>query len=447
MLIFYILKVRGEDFMEHILLLFFSFLIEAIIMWQYSSSLFLSAHSAKVKGSFICFLYSILFLFSFMEKVWLNIIVYFLINFLFLYIQFKIDLLIAIFHSAILTTIMGLSELFMFSFMSQFAPHFLENTKSGLIIYTLSSKILFLTIIYLLMHFFKKTDPKQENYIDYTDFILMLIPVSCLFIIITFFNIGEHFVFIAPINIMVTLSTVLLLFINLLVFGMNQYNHRRNIEFTDMQLLLQKEADSAEYYKMLLSQTENRNILIHDIKKHLQTIKLLNEKKDTSKINAYICQLLDSSDLQEPARICDNEILNAILGRYQRQCSIKSISFHADIRSNILKQFSPYDLTSLFCNLMDNAFEAVEKIPESFIEVTAQKKENSPFIVIVVINSCRTAPAYDSDHLPISNKENTTKHGYGIKSIKKVTKKHGGNLQMYYDDSSSTFHTIITLKS
>ena len=67
--------------------------------------------------------------------------------------------------------------------------------------------------------------------------------------------------------------------------------------------------------------------------------------------------------------------------------------------------------------------------------------------IIVVINSCRTAPAYDSDHLPISNKENTTKHGYGIKSIKKVTKKHGGNLQMYYDDSSSTFHTIITLKS
>ena len=89
--------------------------------------------------------------------------------------------------------------------------------------------------------------------------------------------------FIAPINIMVTLSTVLILFINLLVFGMNQYNHRRNIEFTDMQLLLQKEADSAEYYKMLLSQTENRNILIHDIKKHLQTIKLLNEKRTLQK--------------------------------------------------------------------------------------------------------------------------------------------------------------------
>ena len=241
-------------------------------------------------------------------------------------------------------------------------------------------------------------------------------------------------------------SAVFLLGINLIVFGINQYNHQRNIEVTDMQLLLQKEADSAEYYKMLLSQTENRNILIHDIKKHLQTIKLLNDKVENDKINAYICQLLDSSDLKEPVRICDNEMLNAILGRYQRQCVNKHIDFHADIRSGVLKQVSPHDLTSLFCNLMDNAVEAAENIPEAFIEVTAQKKENSPFCVIVVINSCRVAPTYGADNLPVSNKKNVRKHGYGIKSIKKVTCQYGGNLQMYYDEISATFHAIITLK-
>ena len=34
-----------------------------------------------------------------------------------------------------------------------------------------------------------------------------------------------------------------------------------------MQLLLQKESDSVEYYEMMLSQNENQSILIHDIKK------------------------------------------------------------------------------------------------------------------------------------------------------------------------------------
>lgn len=432
--------------MEYFLLLFFTFLVEAGIMWQYSSSLFLPARSIRIRVTLIFLFYSILFLVALLERAWLNIIVYFLINLIFLYTQFKIDLLLAAFHTAILTTIMSLSELFLFSFMARLVPHFLSNTEGGLIIYTLFSKILFLTIIYLLIHFFQKTEPKQETHIDYTDFILMLIPVFCLFIMFTFFYIGEHFIFVTPINIMVTLSAVLLLLINLLVFGINQHNHRRNSEFTDMQLQLQKEADSAEYYKMLLSQTENRNILIHDIKKHLQSIKLLNEKKDIKKVDAYIRQLLDSSDLKEPSKICDNEILNMILGRYQKQCIEHNIKFHADIRSGILNKISPHDLTSLFCNLMDNAVESAQNIPESFIELDAQKKGNSPFIVIVIINSCRTAPTYDHNHLPLSHKQNAKQHGYGIKSIKKVIHEHGGDLQMYYDDSTATFHTIITLK-
>lgn len=395
----------------------------------------------------ICLLYCALFLFSLIDKVWINIIVYFIINFLFLHTQFKIDLLSAIFHTAILTTIMGLSELFMLGFMARFVPHFLSNTRSGLVLYTLFSKIFFLTLIYLLMRFFKKADPRQENYTDYTDFVLMLIPVSCIFIMFTFFYMGEHFVFGSPVSVMVTLSAVLLLLINLLVFGINQYNHRRNTELTDMKLLFQKEADSAEYYKMLLSQTENRNILIHDLKKHLQSIRLLNEKQETEKIDSYICQLLDSSDLKEPTKICDNEILNAILGRYQRQCADKYIALHTDIRSNILNEFPPCDLTSLFCNLMDNAVEAAEGIPDAFIELTAQKKERTSYTVIVIINSCRTAPKYGSDHLPISRKNNAQTHGYGIKSIKKVVHQHGGNLQMYYDDSAACFHTIVTLRT
>lgn len=54
--------------------------------------------------------------------------------------------------------------------------------------------------------------------------------------------------------------------VNLLVFGINQYNQKKSQEYTDMQLLLQKESDSAQYYEMMLSQNENQSILIHDIK-------------------------------------------------------------------------------------------------------------------------------------------------------------------------------------
>lgn len=431
--------------MEHIILLFFSFFTEAVIVWQYSSSLFISFHSGKIRLVLLSALYAVLFFLSLFEKTGLNVLSFFVMNTVFLYMLFKIKLLLALFHSAILTAIMGISEIAVFGVVSRFFPHFLLKTGVGLVFYTVFSKIFFFAVIYLLIQLFKGKKSNQEQY-DHSQLLFMLIPLSSIFILFTFAVIGETFTFTPPVDFNVTICAVLLLVVNLLVFGINQYNQKKSQEYTDMQLLLQKESDSVEYYKMILSQNENQSILIHDIKKHLQSLQLLNEKNDSDKINSYIQHLMDSSDLKETSRMCDHDFLNSILCRYQRQFTNKHISFHADIRSTVFQNIYPNDLTSLFCNLLDNALEAAVNIPESFVEITAQQKEKTPFVIIVMINSCRKHPSYDKNGLPISHKSDSCRHGFGMKSIKKVVKQYHGNLQMYYDDSTGTFHTIITLK-
>ena len=431
--------------MEHTVMLIFSFIVEAVILWQYTSSLFAPNRSVQIRLVLLAALYTILFLLSFIEHTGLNIICFFIVNAAFLYTQYQLKMLLAIFHSAMLTTIMGLSELAVFGLMLRYPPHFLSDAGAGLVFYTVFSKLFFFATVYFLAHLFKGKNIDQTQY-DHSELFLMLITISSIFIMFTFLAIGETSSFVPPINYMVTACAVFLLLINLLVFGINQYNLKKSKDFTDMQLLLQKESDSVEYYEMLLSQNENQSILIHDIKKHLQSIKLLNAKNASDKIDAYIQHLMESSDLKETARICDNEMLNAILCRYQRQCNDKHIAFHADVRSSTVQHIYQHDLTSLFCNLLDNALESAETIPESFIELTVQKKKNSPFIVIIVINSFRSIPLYDQSGLPISRKPDKSRHGFGIKSIHKVVKQYQGNLQMYYDNDSGTFHTIITLK-
>ena len=234
-----------------------------------------------------------------------------------------------------------------------------------------------------------------------------------------------------------------LLAINLLVFAFNQYNQEKHLKYTQMQLLLQKESDSIQYYEMLLSQHENQSILIHDIKKHLQSIDILNAEKEHDKIAIYIHQLMQSSDLKESPRLCDHDMLNAILSRYQRQCQQKQIAFYADIRSRIVDFITAADLTSLFCNLLDNAVEAAENIPDAYI---ACHREKTPFVVITVVNSSRKNPLSGSGRKPATSKPDKCKHGFGIKSIHKIVLKYQGEIQMYYDGESLTFHTIITLK-
>ncbi len=142
-----------------------------------------------------------------------------------------------------------------------------------------------------------------------------------------------------------------------------------------MQLLLSRESDLADYYKMLLSQNENQSVLIHDIKKHLQSIELLNEKGESDKIHAYIKQLMLSSELKEVSRMCSHEMLNAILSRYSRRCCTENIAFHTDIRKGTTEFIADNDLTALFCNLLDNAAEAAAGIPDAFIEISSGKRK------------------------------------------------------------------------
>lgn len=426
---------------------FFSFLTEAIILWQYTSTLFTAKRTTKRGLTILSGMYFILFLVSLFNSKLMNISLYFVFNFVFLVTGYYMNVYSAFFHSSILTSVMILCEVMVYYIIRYFSPHFFERGENFhfLALFAIFSKLMFFTVIFILLHFLKGRQNHDERP-DKSAFLLALIPITSVFVMITFTKISDFCDLSPVLNWMLTLSAIFLLTINLLIFGIEQYNRKKSLEFTEMQLLLQKESDSAQYYEMLLSQHENQSILIHDIKKHLQSINMLNDNREHDKINLYIHELMKSSDLKEVSQLCDHEILNAILIRYGRNCLDKHITFHADIRSGIIDFIADADITSLFCNLLDNAIEAAERIPESFIEVSAYRREKTPFVVITVVNSSRKNPFDEQSGILNTTKNNKYKHGFGIKSIRKIVAKYHGNMQMYYNQESLTFHTVITVK-
>lgn len=426
---------------------FFSFLTEAIILWQYTYTLFAARRTAKKELTILCGLYFILFFASLFHSKLLNVALYFVFNFIFLITGYYMNAYSAFFHSSILTSVMILCEVMVYYIVRFFSPHFFERGENFhfLALFAIFSKLMFFTVIFILLHVLKGRQNHDERP-DKSAFLLALIPITSVFVMVTFTKISDSCDLSSVLNWMLTLSAVFLLTINLLIFGIEQYNRKKSLEFMEMQLLLQKESDSAQYYGMLLSQHENQSILIHDIKKHLQSISTLNDKREHDKINLYIHELMRSSDLKEVSQLCDHETLNAILTRYGRSCLDKHISFHADIRSGIIGFISDADITSLFCNLLDNAMEAAEHIPDSFIEVSAYRREKTPFVVITVVNSSRKNPFAEQGGILNTTKVNKCKHGFGIKSIRKIVSKYQGNIQMYYNQESQTFHTVITVK-
>ncbi len=423
---------------------FLGTLAEATLIWEYSTSLFIPKYSDRIKGLSLAVSYFILFLLSYIGKAGINIVAFLLVNYIFLYTQHQLKHSIALFHSAIITTILLMSELVVYGVLSLINPNSHLSPFHPCLNLTVFSKTVYFTIAYTLSHFFSKQEKSSAQQIQ-PNILFIFIPLISLAVMFPFITIGEAGTRSSINNWLLAISSILILLMNLLIFWINQYNRQKNIDFTEKQVLLQKEYDSAEYYKMLLQQNENQSILIHDIKKHLQTIELLNEKKDFDKIKAYIHQLLKASDLKEFSRLCDHEMLNAILSRYKRQCSNKNIDFIADIRNGTTGFIPDSDLTALFCNLLDNAMEAAEGIPGGYIEINVSKKKPTDFVVLSVINSCRYNPFAADSHALVTRKADRKRHGFGIKSIRKVAEKYHGDMQMYYDDDALTFHSIITL--
>lgn len=432
---------------EIVLCYLFIYIVEAIILWQYSSNMFPTKYSTLTNVSLAILCYVVPFFVVFNENFWLNTTLFCVANFIYIFFVYKTLWYTALFHASITTILMILGELLVSGLITNLIYEIYENVSyfKNLAILTVLSKMLYFVFLQIIIYFYGRTKKNVQSY-NFSLSVLTMVPVISVFISLAIMSISVETELSKIHDRMIAICAFLLLVINIIVFGIYNYNQKKSSEFTALQIQYQREYDSSIYYKMLTQQHEDQSILIHDIKKHLNSIAALNEQGNCQEIATYINRIIDF-DLQNSIRMCDNELLNVILCRYLHLCQDKHIDFKTDIRSGCIAFLDENDLTSLFGNLLDNALESAEKQDMSFIELNVSKKESTPFTLLTMTNSCRFNPFSDETGTLITHKKNKLRHGYGIKSIRRIVNKYNGDIQMYYDKENTTFHTILTLKN
>lgn len=194
--------------MENAICYCFSYTIEAIIVYQYSTSLFPEKRTPHKIPTLIALYVSMLF-FSLFEYTWLNTILFVLTNYIFLARHFVIKWYAALFHTVIMTAVMAMCELLLYGIILNFTPLFFEKTTFlyNLAILTVFSKILYFAIMNLLIHLFKRKGASEQQYTK-ASIILTLIPVTSIFVMLTFVGISEIVNLPRKLDIMVVISAV-----------------------------------------------------------------------------------------------------------------------------------------------------------------------------------------------------------------------------------------------
>lgn len=184
-------------------------------------------------------------------------------------------------------------------------------------------------------------------------------------------------------------------------------------------------------------------------------IELINEKCHDLRHQIYRLSRLDGADIQKNLReigdavtIYDSAVktgsdaLDIILTEKSLQCVKQNICFNCMADGAKLNFISPSDVYSIFSNALENAIEAVTKLPDDggrYIGISIRAVGD--LLYVHIENTCLAGTCTFQDGLPVSTKGDSRWHGFGVPSMKRIVESYGGTLKVSAKDG--VFHLNI----
>ncbi len=425
---------------------FLIYIFETLISMMYFSEKF----SYKTDRKFlICGLsLSILIQFSlsFIGIPIANLGAFLICNILLCFLLFNSSVLQAIFNAVVLTLTMFITELcIVYTSTLFFDTAILEYTVNNttMWIQTVCSKLLYFFVTLVIAKLSTKETRRKIGILKQS--LLFMLPLASIVLLHGIVVITIMVDVPQSIYTVLIISTILLMYSNIVVFWVHESMVKTQQENTEFRLQKQKAEIDTEYYSLLQNQYENSNILIHDIKRHLLSVKELANSNDCDNILKYIDDLYDAYDIKYLKKYSNHKLINAIVNRYMAVCKKHKINFYCDVRDIDFSFITDANITSILDNLLENAVEASKESNKKVIELSI-KEFNSNFVVIHLENST-TAPPKKSGGELITTKSDKDVHGFGIKSIKRIAKEYDGNIDYSFDENSMMFNFTVVLST
>lgn len=179
------------------------------------------------------------------------------------------------------------------------------------------------------------------------------------------------------------------------------------------------------------------NIKCHDMKYKLAT--LVQENTEQSKnLIEDINRTISIYDAQIET---NNKLLNVLLTEKSLYCEQNGINFSCMANGEKLGFMTDGDLYCLFGNIIDNALEAVRGISDKEKRVINLTVVSHGDLLVIREDNYYDGTLLFADRLPVTTKGDRAYHGFGMRSIRMIANKYGGELTVTASDEM--FHLSI----
>lgn len=281
------------------------------------------------------------------------------------------------------------------------------------------------------------------NIMKWTDWAaFIVIPLISIFILVLIYAISletnltrEHSLFLGFVAIGILVITVLIWI---------------------MLIKISKDSEFELQYKLLQQQYKYQNENILQANKSMENISSI--RHDMKNKLLVIGQYIKNGDTDNALKMCGacggevqqstgtfintkNSMLNAIVNVKLSQANEKYIDTQVLV-TEALEDVADTDLCIMLGNVLDNAVEAVSKLPEDNRRIKVKFERKGGYRLIIVKNSIAQSVLKSNPKLR-TTKSDKAMHGIGTKSLEKTVRKYKG--EVHYTEKDGLFCVGIVL--
>lgn len=295
-------------------------------------------------------------------------------------------------------------------------------------------------VLYFLEMYLK--EETEENSVNSRELITVIIITAAVFVVSNISYLDQGTLFSSrfagemfTIRTLVDLSGMAVLY----AYHIQMRELQMKFEVDTLQNILEMQYKN---YQLSQESIEIVNQKYHDLK---HQITLLKAEANSEKSTQYLEQMEKEIKSYEAQNKTGNKVLDAVLTSKSLYCQNKGIVFTCVADGTLLNFMAEMDISALFGNILDNAIEGAEKIPEKekrliHLSVAEQKS----FLRIRVENYCEEKIVFKNG-IPQTTKKDKRFHGFGMKSIQSTVKKYGGSVTAGVRDNWFELRILIPL--
>lgn len=330
------------------------------------------------------------------------------------------------------------------------AVGFLVSSFSGVSMFDLMSVssvyrvfcVLLVNILYtLFLYIILRFRDYKFDVLKWTDWVaFIVIPIVSIIILTLTYTISletnltrEHSLYLGLVSIGIIIVAILI-WIMLIKIS-------KDSEFKLQYMLLQQQYKYQNENIMQANKSmKNIAALRHDMKNKLLCIGELIKSGQTDKA-LEMCGACSVEVKQSTGTFINtrNIMLNSIVNVKLSQANENFIDCKVVVTESF-EDVADTDLCIILGNILDNALEAVSKLPENNRKIAISLQREGGYRYIVVKNSIGESILKKNPKL-ISTKSDKSVHGIGIKSVEQTVKKYKGEIQ--YNEKGNIFSVYI----